>query len=170
MKQYIQEALFLTLANHFTRLKFLDKRRYLLYKLSGIKVKGKCSIFGPLIIRPIGKSGNIEIGEGTFLNTEIRFGCPQEKVKIGDNCHIASRVCFETVSHGLKYDLEKGRGAYSKPIIVKDRVWIGCGAIILQGVTIGEEAVVAAGAVVTKDVPPRTIYGGVPAKLIKEIE
>jgi maltose O-acetyltransferase len=170
MKQQIQEAVFLTLANHFSRLKFLDRRRYLFYRWSGIKIKGKCSIFGPLAIRPIGKASNIEIGKGTFLNSEIRFGCPRDKVIIGDNCHIAARVCFETVSHGLKYDSVKGRGAHSKPIVIKDRVWIGCGAIILQGVTIGEDSVVAAGAVVTKDVPPKTIYGGVPAKFIKEIE
>lgn len=170
MKQQIREAIFLTIANHFPRLKFIDKKRYLFYGLSGIDIKGKCSIVGPLTIRPIGGASNIEIGKGTFLNTEIRFGCPRDKVIIGNNCHIGARVCFETISHDLKYDPLEGRRNISKPIVVEDQVWIGCGAIILQGVTIGEGSVVAAGAVVTKDVPPRTIYGGVPAKLIKVIE
>ena len=119
---------------------------------------------------PIGKSKNIEIGENTFLNTEIRFGCSVEKVIIGDNCQIGPRVCFETVGHNLKYIKGIKRSGNDKEIVVEDGVWIGCGAIILQGVTIGEGAVVAAGAVVNKDVIPKSIVGGVPAKLIRMIE
>jgi len=170
IKQQLREAIFLTIANHFSRLKILDSRRYLLYRFAGIKVIGKCSIFGPLTIRPIGKASNIEIGIGTFLNTDIRFGCPKEKIIIGNNCLIAPRVCFETVGHGLKFDSAKGRGVNSKPIVVEDEVWIGCGAIILQGVTIGKGSVVAAGSVVNKNVPSGCVYGGIPARLIKSIE
>ena len=170
MIQKFKEAVFLTIANHFTRLKSLDRFRYLFYKLSGIKIHGKCTIFGPLTIRPIGKASNIEIGKGTFLNTEIRFGCPKDKITIGKNCQIGPRVCFETVNHGLVYDKQKGRGVWTKPIIIEDEVWIGCGAIILQGVTIGKGAVIAAGAVVNKDVPVKSVYGGVPARLIRSIE
>ncbi len=170
MIQKFKEAVFLTIANHFTRLQSLDRFRYLFYKLSGIKIQGKCTIFGPLTIRPIGKANNIEIGKGTFLNTDIRFGCPKDKITIGKNCDIAPRVCFETVNHGLVYDKQKGRGGWTKPIVIEDEVWIGCGAIILQGVTIGKGAVIAAGAVVNKDVPAKSIYGGVPARLIRSIE
>lgn len=169
MIQKLREVVFLTIANHFTRLKVIDSFRYLLYKFSGIRIQGKCKIFGPLLIRPIGKANNIEIGRGTFLNTEIRFGCPKAKITIGKNCQIGPRVCFETVNHGLIYEPQKGRGGWSKPIVIEDEVWIGCGAIILQGVTIGKGAVIAAGAVVNKDVPTKSIFGGVPAKLIKNI-
>ena len=56
----------------------------------------------------------------------------------------------------------------TKPVIIKDNVWIGLGATILKGVTIGEGAIIAAGAVVNKDVPPHTLVGGVPAKVIRE--
>jgi acetyltransferase-like isoleucine patch superfamily enzyme len=58
---------------------------------------------------------------------------------------------------------------FTKPIVIEDQVWIGCGAIILQGVRIGKGAVVAAGAVVCSDVAPMTVVGGVPAKLIKTL-
>jgi acetyltransferase-like isoleucine patch superfamily enzyme len=165
-----REAIFLTIANHFTRLKIFDRYRYLFFKFSGIKINGKCVIFGPLTIRPIGKASNIEIGKGTFINTDIRFGCPSSKIIIGKNCQIAPGVCFETVNHGIVYEPNKGRGGWSMPILIEDEVWIGCGAIILQGVTIGKGSVVAAGAVVNKNIPPKTIYGGVPARLIKKIE
>lgn len=104
------------------------------------------------------------------MNTEIRFGVPDEKVIIGKNVQIGPRVMFETVSHGLRYISGKGRGGWAKPIIIEDEVWIGAGAIILQGVTIGHGAVVAAGAVVNKIVEPNTLVGGVPAKLIQEID
>tara|TARA_B100000886_G_C20352234_1_gene461393 strand:- start:384 stop:911 length:528 start_codon:yes stop_codon:yes gene_type:complete len=167
--QELRENIFLTIANNFTRLKILDPYRYLIYKLSGITINGKADIFGPLTIRPIGKASNIEIGIGTFLNTDIRFGCPKHKIIIGKNCQIGPRVCFETVNHGHIYEKGKGRGMNTNPIIVEDEVWIGCGAIILPGVTIGKGSIIAAGSVVNKSVPKQTIFGGVPAKKIKDI-
>lgn len=74
---------------------------------------------------------------------------------------------FETVSHGLIYEIGAGRGSVTKPINVEDEVWIGAGCIITQGVTLGKGAVVAAGAVVTKDVESYAVVGGTPAKFIK---
>jgi maltose O-acetyltransferase len=127
-------------------------------------------IQGPIKIRPIGKASNIEIGVGCSINTDIKFDCPKDKIIIGNKCQIGPNVCFMTGSHSLVYDPEKGRGGWTKPIILEDEVWIGCGAIILLGVTIGKGAVVAAGAVVNKDIPPKTVYGGVPAKFIKAAE
>ncbi len=131
-----------------------------------MKIKGKCTLWGPFTVRPLGGAKNIEIGEGTFINSDVRFGVPN-KVTIGKNVQIGPRVMFETMTHGLIYVPEKGRGGESKPITVEDEVWIGAGAIVTQGVTIGKGAVVAAGAVVTKNVAPNTVVGGVPAKFIK---
>jgi acetyltransferase-like isoleucine patch superfamily enzyme len=132
-----------------------------------MKIHGKCNLWGPFTIRPIGGVKNIEIGSGTFMNTEIRFGVPKDKVIIGSRVQIGPRVMFETVNHGLVYEKGKGRGGWTKPIIIEDEVWIGAGCIITQGVTIGKGAVIASGAVVTKDVAANTIVGGVPAKFLK---
>ena len=166
----MREMIFLPIANHLPRLMAMDLIRYIFYKLAGVHIEGRCIIYGPLTIRPVGGTKNITIGKGSFLNTEIRFGCPKDRITIGKNCQIGPRVCFETMSHGMVYEPGKGRGRLSKPIVVDDEVWIGCGAIILQGVTIGKGAVVSAGSVVSKDVEPLTIVGGVPAKLLKKID
>jgi maltose O-acetyltransferase len=166
----MRELIFLPLANHLPRMMLSDFVRYFFYKLAGIRIEGRCIIYGPLIIRPFGSAKNISIGKGSFLNTEIRFGCPEDKIVIGRNCQIGPRVCFETVSHGMVYRPGKGRGRWTKPITVEDEVWVGAGVIITQGVTIGKGAVIAAGAVVEKDVEPMTLVGGVPAKPMKKIE
>jgi acetyltransferase-like isoleucine patch superfamily enzyme len=166
----VRELIFLTLANNLPRMRIFDKIRFVVYRLAGLTIKGKCTIWGPLTIRPIGAAKNIEIGKGSFINTEIRFGVPNDKVIIGENVQIGPRVMFETVNHGLRYIPGKGRGGWTKPIIIEDEVWIGGGSIITQGVTIGRGSVVAAGAVVTKDVEANVIVGGVPAKFIRKIE
>ena len=166
----MREMIFLPIANHLPRLMVMDFVRYLLYWLAGMKIEGRCIIYGPLTIRPVGGAKHIHIGKGSFLNTEIRFGCPRDRIAIGRNCQIGPRVCFETMSHGIVYEPGKGRGRLSKPIVIEDEVWIGCGAIILQGVTIGKGAVVSAGAVVSSDVEPLAVVGGVPARVLKKID
>lgn len=165
----MREFVFLTIANHLPRLSFFDRIRYLLLRCAGMRITGKCVIWGGLTVRPIGGVKNISIGKGTFINTDVRFGVPFDKVTIGENVQIGPRVMFETASHGLKYIPGKGRGTTSRPIVVEDQVWIGGGSIITQGVTIGRGSVVAAGAVVVKDVPADTVVGGVPAKQIEVI-
>lgn len=166
----MRELIFLTLANNLPRIEIFDKVRSVIYRMAGLNIKGKSTIWGPLTIRPIGGAKNIEIGKGSFLNTEIRFGVPNDKVIIGDNVLIGPRVMFETVNHGLRYIPGIGRGGSTKPIIIEDEVWIGGGSIITQGVTVGRGSVVAAGAVVTKNVEANTIVGGVPAKFIRKID
>ena len=157
-------------ANRLPRVKFFNERRYKLLKLAGVNFAGKSMILSPVIIAPLGRSGNIFIGKNTFINMSCRFACPGEKITIGDQVAIGPNVLFETVNHGLIHDDVKGRGTIHKPITVENKVWIGAGAIILQGVTIREGAVICAGAVVTKDVDAYCVYGGVPAKKIKPIE
>ena len=110
----MRELFFLTLANNLPRVKIFDKIRFVIYRMAGLTIKGKCTIWGPLTIRPIGGAKNIEIGKGTFINTEIRFGVPKDKVIIGANVQIGPRVMFETVNHGLRYIPEQGRGGVDK--------------------------------------------------------
>ncbi len=166
----MRELIFLTLSNNLPRIRVFDKLRYIFLRCAGLKIHGRCTIWGPITIRPIGGAKNIEIGKGTFINTETRFGVPEDKVLIGSNVQIGPRVMFETVNHGLQYVPGKGRGGWTKPIIIEDEVWIGGGSIITQGVIIGRGAVITAGAVVTKNVEPHTIVGGVPAKFIRSVD
>lgn len=87
---------------------------------------------------------------------------------LGDGCQIGHNVVFATLNHELPP--ERRGVTRPAPIRLGKKVWVGSNATILQGVTIGDNAVVAAGAVVTKDVPANTIVGGVPARVIKRID
>ncbi len=162
--------IFLFIANKIPRLQFLNNIKTFFYKLSGMNIKGKCIIWGPLTICPINGAKNIEIGQNSFINTEVRFGVPDDKVIIGKNVLVGPRVMFETVNHGLYYVPGKKRGYFTKPIIIEDGVWIGAGAIITQGVRIGYGAVIAAGSLVKDNVEPYTLVGGVPAKTIRKLK
>lgn len=107
--------------------------------------------------------GKIEIGNKSYIGdrTEIHAG---KLVKIGDNVNIAWDCnILDRDYHAFESDSE-----LIKPVIIENNVWIGCRSIVLKGVTIGEGAVVAAGSVVTRDVPARCLVAGNPAKVIKE--
>ena len=110
---------------------------------------------------------NISFGKNVFINAGCHFQ-DQGGIKIGDGVLIGHNVVLATATHAL--EPSKSRKLYYKPIIIGDNAWIGSNSVILQGVTVGEWAVIAAGAVVTKDVEPFTVVGGVPAKFIKKID
>ncbi len=107
--------------------------------------------------------GKIDIGNNTYIGdrTEVHSG---ESVKIGNNVNIAWDCnILDRDYHGFESETE-----IKKNVTICDNVWIGCRCTVLKGVTIGEGSVVAAGSVVTKDVPPKCLAGGNPAKIIKE--
>ena len=110
----------------------------------------------------IGESGTLVIGNGTYLNRNTLIVC-EERVEIGKNCKIAWDVI---IMDSDLHPINDSSPIVNKPVRIEDDVWIGCRSIVLKGVTIGRGAVIAAGSVVTKDIPPGTIYGGSPAKLI----
>lgn len=155
----------LGVANRVPRLPALNAFRVALLRISGMNLASGVVIWGPITAVPIQGLSNIKIGERSFLNTETRFGCPQAQIYIGADVQVGPRVCFESVNHGPA-SISGQRGALPGSITVKDKVWIGCGAIILPGVTIGEGATIAAGAVVTRDVPAGVTVAGVPARPI----
>ncbi|MEX2784598.1 DapH/DapD/GlmU-related protein [Streptococcus sp. H49] len=109
---------------------------------------------------------NISLGKDIFINSGCHFQ-DQGGIEIGDGCFIGHNVVLATVNHDLRPSMK--RKNHYAPIKLGQNVWIGSNATVLSGVTIGDWAVVAAGAVVSKDVPAYTVVGGVPAKVIKHI-
>lgn len=116
----------------------------------------------PPIYSDFGK--NLTLGKNVFINSGCCFQ-DQGGIIIGDGCQIGHQVVFATINHPL--EPKDRHGVEMSSIVLEDNVWIGAHATILKGVTIGHDSVVAAGAVVTRDVPPRTVVAGVPAKPIK---
>jgi acetyltransferase-like isoleucine patch superfamily enzyme len=114
------------------------------------------------------KSAFLYIGDRSYLNG-TRFGC-QQRITIGDDCLIADARITDTDFHGVDPSRRHDPAAVVVlPVAIGKRVWIGMGAFILRGVTIGENAVVGAAAVVTRDVPANGIVAGNPARIIKMI-
>ena len=114
-------------------------------------------------------SGDLSIGKDTWIGHDcmIVSAC---SVQIGEKVDVGPRVFIGTGTHKFDVNGERSAGiGTTHPIIINNGVWLGAGCLILPGVTIGEKAVVAAGAVVESDVKPYTLVGGVPARLIKHL-
>lgn len=109
---------------------------------------------------------NIHVGRDVFINACCHFQ-DHGGVTLGDGCQIGHGVVFATLNHLL--EPEKRHITIPAPIVLGRKVWVGSNATILSGVTIGDNAVVAAGAVVTRDVAPNTIVGGVPARVLRTL-
>ena len=112
------------------------------------------------------KNAHLNLGYGGYMNRNTTVVCSSE-IRIGKNVIIAQNVIIrDSDIHHIYVEGEKQSN--SAPIIIGDNVWIGTSALILKGVTIGEGAVIAAGAVVTKDVPAHCLVAGNPARIIRE--
>lgn len=108
--------------------------------------------------------GCIEIGDQTFLNYGVSISAHQ-LVRIGQRCLLGSYVnILDNNWHDI---VDRSRTPPSKPVVLEDNVWLGNQVIVLPGVTIGHDAVVGAGAVVVRDVPPRSVAVGNPARVIR---
>ena len=140
-----------------------DEVRSMLSQLFGYTVPATLRVFPPFYT-DFGK--NIHMGEHVFINACCHFQ-DHGGVTLGDGCQIGHNVVFATLNHGVTP--EDRPHTYPAPIVLGRGVWVGSNSTILQGVTIGDNAIIAAGAVVTKDVPANTVVGGVPAKVIKQI-
>lgn len=109
----------------------------------------------------LGKNATLRIGNGTYLNRNTVV-IANKLVDIGRDCRISwDVVIMDSDLHALP-----GEEFAHKPVVIEDNVWVGCRCIILKGVRVGTGAIIAAGAVVTKDVPAHTVVGGVPARVI----
>lgn len=136
-------------------------------------------LFSKLIGKPVGEmfglfppfytdfGKNITIGNHVFINSDCKFQ-DQGGITIDDGALIGHGVVLATLNHDM--DPAKRQQLHPAPIHIGKCVWIGANATVTGGVTIGDNSIVAAGAVVTKDVPANVVVGGVPAKFIKKIE
>ncbi|MBP1540930.1 MAG: acyltransferase [Prevotella sp.] len=112
--------------------------------------------------------GDIVIGDHTRIGIHCTIIGP---VCIGNHVNLAQGITVTALNHNFA-DTNKRideQGISTQPVVIGDDVWIGANAVILPGVTVGSHSVVAAGAVVTKDVPENCVVGGVPAKIIKQL-
>ena len=129
-----------------------------------------CAKFGGEVFTP-----SVTIGDNVDFNYDCHVGC-MNKITIGDNVLFAGKVLIMDHSHGrvTAEDMAlppSSRKLVSKgPIVIGNNVWVGEGAAILAGVTIGESAIIGANAVVTKDVPPFSVAAGNPARIIKTLK
>lgn len=142
----------------------IDDVRELLSEIIGTKIDESTTIFPPFYTN-FGKF--ISIGKNVFINHACSF-LDMGGITIEDEVLIGPKVSLITENHPT--DPNDRRALIAKPIVIKRRAWIGAGATILPGVTVGENSIIAAGAVVSKDVPDNVIVGGIPAKIIKEIK
>jgi maltose O-acetyltransferase len=137
-----------------------------LWNLAGIAVAPSAMIVSSACFST---SGRISIGERSYIGEEVLIVSGEAPIVIGNDVDIAPRVIIVAGAHEI--DMQGPRSAgrtHSKPITVHDGVWIGAGSTVLGGVAIGNKAVVAAGSVVTRDVPPYCLVAGVPAKITRK--
>lgn len=140
-----------------------EEIRQILGEITGHLIDGTTAVFTPMYIN-YGK--NTKIGKNVFIN----FGCTildLGGVIIEDHVLIAPNVSLLSEEHPLSP--QERQSLVPKPVHIKRKVWLGANSTILPGVTVGENSVVAAGAVVTKDVPANVVVAGIPAKIIREL-
>lgn len=151
------------LCQEYNNIKYddIEKRENILKQILG-KTKGKFFIEQPFICD---YGYNIEIGEKFYSNHNLTIlDCA--KVTFGDNVFIGPNCSFYTAEHPLDAETRNKGFEYARPITIGNNVWIGGGVNILSGVSVGNNSVIGAGSVVTKDVPENCVVAGVPAKVL----
>jgi acetyltransferase-like isoleucine patch superfamily enzyme len=164
MTANLKRAMAITAALNRLTFDDADKIRALFSDLIGKKVDDSF-----LLIPPFHTTGgsDIRIGQNVFINQNCTF-YDLGGLDIGDDVLIGPNVSIITSGHPVEPS-RRHAGVTARPIAIGRNVWIAAGATIIGGVTIGENSVVAAGAVVTKDVPPNSLVGGNPARIIRSI-
>ena len=163
MHKLSQEALKITveLNGHYH---IPEEVQELFSRLIGKPVDPTFALFPPFYT-DCGK--NINVGKNVFINSGCRFQ-DQGGITIGDGALIGHNAVLATLNHDI--DPRKRSTMHPAPITIGKDVWIGANVTVVPGVNIEDGAIIAAGAVVTQNVPPNVIAGGVPAKVLKKIE
>jgi acetyltransferase-like isoleucine patch superfamily enzyme len=141
----------------------LDQVRSQLSEIIGSEIDASTTIFPPFHTN-FGRF--IKLGKNIFINHACSF-LDIGGITIEDDVQIGPRVNLTSENHPL--DPTDRKTLLLQPIVIKRNAWIGAGATILPGVTVGENAIIAAGSVVSRNVPPNTVVAGVPAKVVKSL-
>ncbi len=142
------------------------RARVALLRFCGATIGKRCFVRGGLLIQ---ESFRLVLGDDVFINAGCCFDL-SAPIVIGSRAQIAYQVTLMTGGHAIGAHDSRAGAHCPEPIHIGEGVWIGARAIVLPGVSIGAGAVVAAGALVTKDVPPDTLVAGVPAKPVRTLE
>ncbi|GAB3968289.1 sugar O-acetyltransferase [Spirosoma terrae] len=140
----------------------VDQMRSQLSEIIGVEIASSTAIFPPFYTN-FGQF--ISLGKNIFINHACSF-LDIGGITIEDDVQIGPRVNITSENHPL--DPTDRQTLIPRPVVIKRNAWIGAGATILPGVTVGENAIVAAGAVVSRDVPPNTVVAGIPARVVKD--
>lgn len=164
MVSNVKRAMEITAALNRLGFNDMDEIRALFSDLIGKKVDDSFSL-----IPPFYTTGGVDIslGRNVFINQNCTF-YDLGGITIADDVMIGPNVSIITSGHPIEPS-QRRTGVIAKPIVVERNVWIAAGAIIIGGVTVGENSVVSAGSVVTRNVPPNTLVGGNPARVIRSI-
>ncbi len=167
-----KKKFYLWLANTLPKSYESDKLRAKFIAKTGVKVGEEARICQSIEITFLKNTENIRIGKKCFINSGVCLACasPNVEIAIGNYVMIGPQCRLETMNHSVTLLGENKRGKFPESIVIEDQVWLAAGVTVLPGVRIGKGSVVAAGAVVTKDVPPNSLVGGVPARMIRSIE
>ena len=111
---------------------------------------------------------NVHIGDDFFGNVNLTF-VDDIEIRIGNEVMIGPSVTLTTTGHPVHPDLRVDFRRFSQPIVIEDKAWIGSNVVVLPGVTIGYGAVVGAGSVVTRDIPPMTVAVGTPCRVLRQV-
>jgi acetyltransferase-like isoleucine patch superfamily enzyme len=136
--------------------------------LAGFRIGREVVFYGPIHVSGYGPSTNLRLGDGCHVNARVDFDL-SGIVEIEGHVGIGQEVLFVTNSHEIGDAHQRGGQTTVRAVSVGEGAWLGARSMILPGVTIGAGAVVAAGSVVTKDVPPHTLVAGTPAVVKRDL-
>lgn len=169
LAQVRPRLLFANFLSTLTPASALGWLRPLFYRSIGLRIGPRTRIFGRIHFTGQGSVvANVRIGESCIITTPLYLNA-SAPITIGDRVGVGHHVIIITDTHDMEDPLNRCGPGHARPVTVEDGAWICARATILPGVTLGRGSVVAAGAVVTRDVPPDTLVGGNPARAIKRL-
>ena len=159
-----------TLSRVLPQFSFIRTRTALLRAL-GLRIGERSLILGALEVTGLGDPAELlSIGDDTFITGPLHVDLGGAAVRIGSRVRMGHHVSLLTMDHEIGPSDNRCGRLVTAPITIGDGVWLGSSVTVLGGITIGKGSIVCAGAVVTRDVPPDTLVGGVPAKFLRNLD